>query len=74
MGFRWEGFRRVRRQVCRRIRGRITELGLSGIDAYSIHLDTHPEEWSRLDQYCSMRISDLSRQAKLGRGEIHVSG
>jgi chemotaxis protein methyltransferase CheR len=30
---RWPGYRKVRRQVCRRIDRRIQELGLAGVEA-----------------------------------------
>ena len=35
---RWPGFRRVRRQVCRRIERRRQELGLADLAAYRVHL------------------------------------
>ena len=36
---RWKGFRRVRRQVCKRIARRLTELGLPDLDAYRARLE-----------------------------------
>ena len=61
MGFRWPGFRKVRRQVCRRISRRMRELELSDLAAYRSHLDSHPEEWSRLDGLCRVTISRFYR-------------
>ena len=58
---RWPGFRKVRRQVCRRIERRLGELGLPGIDAYRGYLQTNPEEWKRLDELCHVTISRFYR-------------
>jgi chemotaxis protein methyltransferase CheR len=41
LGLRWQGFRKVRRQVCRRESGRIAELGLGEADAYRFYLERH---------------------------------
>ena len=46
---RWPGFRKVRRQVCKRLNRRISELGLSDLFAYRGYLDGHSEEWKILD-------------------------
>jgi chemotaxis protein methyltransferase CheR len=61
LGLRWPGFRRVRRQVCKRISRRITELGLSGARAYRTHLEADPAEWSVLDSFCWISVSRFSR-------------
>lgn len=61
MGFRWPGFRKVRRQVCKRIDRRLAELGLDGIAAYRELLEDRPEEWSRLDGMCRITISRFHR-------------
>jgi chemotaxis protein methyltransferase CheR len=58
---RWPGFRKVRRQVCRRVKRRIAGLSLSDSSAYSSYLDTHPEEWSELDSMCRITISRFYR-------------
>lgn len=58
---RWAGFRRVRRQVCKRIGRRIRELGLSDISAYRAFLEPHPEEWYVLDGLCRISISRFYR-------------
>src|SRR5919106_6038837 len=61
MGRRWAGYRKVRRQVCRRVRRRAQELGLDGFDAYREHLERHPEEWEALDGLTNVTISRFNR-------------
>jgi chemotaxis protein methyltransferase CheR len=58
---RWEGFRRVRRQVCRRLDRRLRALGLDSLDAYQEQLERHPEEWEVLDSLCRVTISRFWR-------------
>ncbi len=58
---RWPGFRRVRRQVCRRLERRLRELGLDSLDAYRQQLLDHPEEWRVLDGLCRITISRFWR-------------
>lgn len=58
---RWPGFRRVRKQVCKRIQRRIVELGLDNVDAYRDHLQRHPEELSVADYLCRVTISRFKR-------------
>jgi chemotaxis protein methyltransferase CheR len=58
---RWEGFRKVRRQVCKRIIRRVSELGLEGLGAYGAHLERHPEEWAVLDRLTHITISRFYR-------------
>jgi chemotaxis protein methyltransferase CheR len=48
IGLRWEGFRKVRRQVCRRLRRRLDALGLEDLGAYRAYLREHPNEWAEL--------------------------
>jgi chemotaxis protein methyltransferase CheR len=61
MRMRWSGFRKVRRQVCRRIAGRLEELHLAGPSQYKAYLKNHPEEWERLDSFCRITISRFYR-------------
>src|SRR5215218_3800261 len=61
LGLRWAGFRRVRRQVCRRIVRRAAELGLPSLDAYRAHLDAHPGEWEVLRSLTPVTISRFGR-------------
>jgi chemotaxis protein methyltransferase CheR len=61
VGLRWKGFRRVRRQVCRRIRIRVKELGLTGFDAYRERIEEDPDELARLDVFARVTISRFYR-------------
>src|SRR4051794_1629116 len=61
LDLRWAGFRRVRRQVCRRIGRRAAELGLPNLDAYRAHLDAHPAEWEVLRSLTPVTISRFGR-------------
>lgn len=58
---RWRGFRRVRRQVCRRIARRIAELDLGGCAAYRAYLAANSDEWKTLDAMCRITISRFFR-------------
>ena len=60
---RWSGFRRVRRQVCRRIRNRFLKLGLEDFAGYTNYLVDHPNEWSVVDACCRITISRFYRNA-----------
>lgn len=61
LGLRWEGFRKPRRQVCRRLRARIGELGLDGAAAYRAFLEVRPDEWHVLDRLCRVTVSRFYR-------------
>jgi chemotaxis protein methyltransferase CheR len=58
---RWPGFRRVRKQVCKRIQRRIHELELSDVHDYRQYLQTHTEEWTMLDYLCRVTVSRFYR-------------
>jgi chemotaxis protein methyltransferase CheR len=58
---RWEGFRRVRRQVCRRVSRRVAELGLGDVAAYRAYLEANEEEWNVLAGLCRVTISRFWR-------------
>lgn len=58
---RWPGFRKVRKQVCKRLARRMRELNLAELAAYAAHLDAHPEEWAVLDGLCHITISRFYR-------------
>lgn len=58
---RWTGFRKVRRQVCRRVERRIRELELPGVGAYRAYLETTPDEWRQLEALCHVTISRFYR-------------
>ena len=61
LGKRWPGYRKVRRQVCRRARRRAAELGLDDLAGYRAHLERHPEEWPALDALTCITISRFHR-------------
>ncbi len=62
---RWEGFRKVRSQVCKRLNRRIQGLGLSGFDSYRQFLSLTPGEWQVLDSLCRITISRFYRDRKV---------
>jgi chemotaxis protein methyltransferase CheR len=61
LGLRWEGFRRMRGQVCKRIARRLAALGLPDAAAYRAFLLAHPEEWGALDGLCRVTVSRFFR-------------
>jgi chemotaxis protein methyltransferase CheR len=61
LGLRWPGYRRVRRQVCKRLRARLAALGLADADAYRALLAAHPGEWRELAYLCRVTISRFYR-------------
>lgn len=61
LGRRWAGYRKVRRQVCRRARHRAQALGLGSLADYRSHLERHPEEWQELDALTNITISRFYR-------------
>lgn len=58
---RWPGYRKVRRQVYKRLDRRMKELGLSEIGRYQSYLEAHPEEWPVLDACCWIAITRFYR-------------
>ena len=60
-GLRWAGFRKPRRQVLRRLRARVEELGLDGLDAYRSYLEANPDEWSHFVSLTPVTISRFYR-------------
>ena len=65
LGLRWSGFKKVRRQVTKRIARRIETLQLPDFGAYRRHLETHPQEWPLLDGFCRITISRFYRDRHL---------
>jgi chemotaxis protein methyltransferase CheR len=61
LDLRWPGFRKVRGQVCKRVKRRIRELGLDGFAAYRARLEAEPAEWQVLDDCCHITISRFFR-------------
>lgn len=58
---RWQGFRKVRRQVCKRLQRRMRDLHLPDLVAYQAHLIANPEEWKVFDECCHITISRFFR-------------
>ncbi len=58
---RWPGFRKVRRQVCKRLARRMRDLGLENFAAYRAKLESDPVEWRILDECCHITISRFFR-------------
>jgi chemotaxis protein methyltransferase CheR len=61
LGRRWAGYRKVRRQVCRRVRQRLETLGLDGYEVYRERLEADPGEWAVLDRLMNVTISRFNR-------------
>src|SRR5262245_14549617 len=65
LDLRSAGFRKVRTQVCKRLKRRIRLLGLPGFAAYGDRLDADPEEWRVLDDCCRITISRFFRDRRV---------
>jgi chemotaxis protein methyltransferase CheR len=61
MQYRWPGFRKVRRQVCKRITRRLRQLNLMDWQAYQTFLQAHETEWPVLDEMTRITISRFYR-------------
>ena len=61
LGYAWPGFRRVHRQVCKRVGRRLRDLHLGDMDAYRRYLEAAPDEWRILDSLCGIPISRFGR-------------
>jgi chemotaxis protein methyltransferase CheR len=68
LGLRWVGFRKVRRQVCRRLARRLDDLGLPDLTAYRDYLDAHPQEWAQLAGLTPITISRFYRDRSVFAG------
>jgi len=62
---RWPGFRKVRKQVYKRIDRRLKELRLADVFEYRAYLEAHHQEWSALDGLCRIPISRFYRDRAL---------
>jgi chemotaxis protein methyltransferase CheR len=62
---RWQGFRKVRKQVCKKISRRFTELNLADTESYRLYLNQNPDEWLTLDTLCRITISRFYRDRGL---------
>ncbi len=64
---RWNGFRKVRGRVCKRIDRRLRELGLTDAEAYRSFLERNGAEWEALDSLCRVTISRFYRDREVFR-------
>lgn len=62
---RWAGYRKVQGQVKSRLADRLQELDLRSLDAYRDCLETHPDEWDRLDAMCRITVSRFYRDSEV---------
>lgn len=58
---RWPGFRKVRHQVCKRLKERMRDLGLDNYSDYRARVEGNPSEWRILDECCHITISRFFR-------------
>jgi chemotaxis protein methyltransferase CheR len=65
LDLRWQGFRKVHGQVCKRLKRRVRQLGLEGFDAYRKRLEADPKEWSAIDELCHITISRFFRDSRV---------
>lgn len=73
MDLRWPGFRKVRRQVCKRIKRRMSDLGVADLAGYRMLLEADPAEWRALDECCHITISRFFRDThvfEVLRGQV----
>jgi chemotaxis protein methyltransferase CheR len=61
MHMRWWGFRKVRRQVCKRLSRRMQHLSIGSVEDYQDYLQEHADEWEQLDSLCRITISRFNR-------------
>lgn len=62
---RWAGFRKVRRQVCKRVARRLHVLDIADTAAYRKRLAQDPGEWRVLDSLCRVTISRFYRDKQV---------
>jgi chemotaxis protein methyltransferase CheR len=65
LGLQWQGFRRVHRQVIKRLTRRLQALHLEDLAAYSAYLECHPEEWAMFESFCRITISRFYRDREV---------
>lgn len=64
MNMRWRGFRKVRRQVCRKVQRRMNELGIVDTGEYQQYLERNPREWQILEGFLPITISRFWRDKR----------
>lgn len=68
LNHRWEGYRRVRRQICKRLAARVDALGLADMPAYRKRLEEDLAEWTALRATLRVTVSRFFRD----RGMCHA--
>ncbi len=58
---RWAGYRKVKSQVCKRVKRRAQSLKLANLSEYWEYLQKNPHEWKELDACCDITISRFYR-------------
>ena len=61
LSLHWPGFRKVRRQVCKRVKRRMLDLHLVDFAAYRARLEADPTEWRIFDECSHITISRFFR-------------
>jgi chemotaxis protein methyltransferase CheR len=65
LDLRWSGFRKVHRQVCKRLKRRMNDLGVADFAAYRTRLQADPAEWHVLDECWHITISRFFREKRV---------
>ena len=68
VGLRFEGYKKVQRQVCRRLDEQRQALGLSSTAAYRDYLEAHPDEWASFRRLARVTVSRFYRDTELWDG------
>jgi chemotaxis protein methyltransferase CheR len=61
LNLHWPGFRKVRRQVCKRLKRRMSDICLADFAAYRAWLEADPAEWRIFDDLSHITISRFFR-------------
>jgi chemotaxis protein methyltransferase CheR len=61
LGYRWAGFRKVRRQICRRIHRRMQDLGINNYHQYMKYIEEHTDEQRLFDSMLDITITRFWR-------------
>lgn len=62
---RWAGFRKVRRQLCKRLQRHLRALDLATLSDYRAYVTRVPGEWQQLDRFCRITISRFYRDREV---------
>ncbi len=65
LNLHWPGFRKVHRQVCKRLKRRMSDLHIADFAAYRARVEADPAEWRVLDGCCHITISRFFREKRV---------